>query len=304
MDDLFKYEVPFTELVVGPSGSGKTTNIVKTLQKSENYKDANWASGCRFEGFERIIYASPLKIDNESYHIKQLLPISKKKEIEFCPIDKLNLLFTDLENKKNKLQPWLVVFDDMQTFPDNFIAQLVDLFAHRSHHQNISVVFILQHSVLPTSRWSLSGVRANLKYLSTFGEFTPLSVFKFFYPSACQSILGEAYCNLQEKPIYIKWNSVGLLHATHLAYNGFTLKPLLDRSVMFTKFKAGSSSRKRKGKNADKHAETHITDDDSDECSRELKNLEKSFKKSKKINSGEIKEIGQDAAEKTPDAND
>ena len=133
-----KFRHPFTLLVAGPTNSGKT-ELVKRIVKYVN----------------QLIQPVPTEIIwsysefQDSYFELQVLP-----NVQFCEG------IPDLEHfKKTKHVPRLLILDDLMHMSD--CANLTQLFTKGSHHNNISVINIVQNIFYNGLRTS----RVNSQYL-------------------------------------------------------------------------------------------------------------------------------------------
>ena len=112
---------PARILISGPSSSGKSTLISKILDNQILIFD---------QVFDRIIYFS----DGSSLVTENInLPIAN------CEIyDKT--LFNTLDSRQNNC---LIIDDFMHRAADDI--QISELFTKRSHHQNVTIIFLLQN---------------------------------------------------------------------------------------------------------------------------------------------------------------
>ena len=131
-----KFKIPSGMIISGPSSSGKTTLLLKIL---ENYKEL-------FDPIPKsILYCY------SEYH--SYIPLLEKSGIKIChgaPTD---------EMLKRLAKPMLLVLDDlMLTMNDKALSEL---FTIKSHHQNISVIFVTQNLF----EKSLRVARTNAQYI-------------------------------------------------------------------------------------------------------------------------------------------
>jgi energy-coupling factor transporter ATP-binding protein EcfA2 len=131
---------PSRFIIYGPSGSGKSTFVEKILL----YMNSLFG----FD-FDNIIYCSGQVFPNFDY-------INNKKVKKLVTIDKDLLLSID-KNRKN-----IIIIDDNMHQMTNDIL-ISDLFTKISHHQNITVILILQN-LFPKSKY-MRDISSNSTYI-------------------------------------------------------------------------------------------------------------------------------------------
>lgn len=123
MDNL-KFKHPFTCIVSGPTGSGKTVFVRRLLK---NYK------------LLTTIKAEPLRV----LYCYGQYQHGVKSDIPKVIIHAVEGLAN--EDEINSFRPHLIVIDDLMTeLCDN--NDMCTLFTKKSHHLNISVIFIVQNA--------------------------------------------------------------------------------------------------------------------------------------------------------------
>ena len=136
MDPRFKH--PFTCIVAGPSQSGKTEWVKQLIIKMENMivpppSKVVWHYGIWQDGYKDI-----------------------QTKVDFVPgLDGLGDTF---ENA-----PLLVVIDDLM---DEMDKRVLDMFTKKSHHQNTSIILIVQN--LFADKKFFRTVSLNAHYLVVF----------------------------------------------------------------------------------------------------------------------------------------
>lgn len=153
MFDL-RLKVPFTLIVSGPSGCGKTHLVEKLISNN----------ACFTEPIQEIVW-SHSHLTDQSELKKRLL--AKGLDISFTenfPEDRL-LKKTLFRNSG----PKLLVLDDIFTGPVQN-KSLTDLFNIISHHQNISVILIVQnlHGLTRNQQSCLGALLRSCKYVALF----------------------------------------------------------------------------------------------------------------------------------------
>jgi GTPase SAR1 family protein len=142
LDQYYNVEFihPARWIIFGPSGSGKSTFVLKYL-KAQQY----------FYGklFDNIVYSSESVFPSQN--------IAKCLNIKF--IDKLTdeVIDSFQPNKRN-----LIIFDDqMHEITNNILIS--NLFTKKSHHRNITVMFLTQN-LYPRSKY-MRDISINSNYI-------------------------------------------------------------------------------------------------------------------------------------------
>ena len=130
---------PARILIFGPSYSGKSTLVSKLLDNQLQAFDLT---------FDRIIYCS----DGSSLNTKEnQLPIENYEYFD-------KNLFESLDSKQNNC----IILDDFMHRASNDV-QISELFTKRSHHQNVTIIFLLQN-LFPKSKY-MSDIKRNANYI-------------------------------------------------------------------------------------------------------------------------------------------
>jgi hypothetical protein len=122
--DIFKFQHPFTCMVVGPTSSGKTVLVRKLLANFKSVININ-------KNTLRVLWCygqwQPLYSQDISSSVQ-------------C------IYFSGLpdENEIKQQQPDIIIIDDLMSELGNSVS-LANLFTKGSHHLNISVIFISQN---------------------------------------------------------------------------------------------------------------------------------------------------------------
>ena len=130
---------PARILIFGPSYSGKSTLVANLLDNQLQVFDIN---------FDRIIYCS----DGSS-----LVTTNKNLTIESYEFYDQNL-FNSLDNNQNNC----LILDDFMHRASNDV-QISELFTKRSHHQNVTIIFLLQN-LFPKSKF-ITDIKRNANYI-------------------------------------------------------------------------------------------------------------------------------------------
>ena len=130
---------PARILIFGPSSSGKSTLVSKILDNQSLIFD---------QVFDRIIYCS----DGSSLFTQNTnLPIENYEIYD-------KTLFNTLDSRQNNC---LIIDDFMHRAADDI--QISELFTKRSHHQNVTIIFLLQN-LFPKSKF-MSDIKRNANYI-------------------------------------------------------------------------------------------------------------------------------------------
>ena len=133
------FEHPARFLIFGPSCSGKTTFVQNYLNKLSDFYD--------FE-FDRIVYCSESGSSIKTNINDKIIFKSELNED----------LINTFQPSKNNL---LIIDDMMQNVINNQIS--TDLFTKRSHHSNITILFLTQN-LYPKSKY-MRDVSINSNYI-------------------------------------------------------------------------------------------------------------------------------------------
>ena len=115
-----KLHSPFCAVISGQSGSGKTSFIIKLLQhKNEVFN----------ENFKNILYCYG--------QYTKLIPNLQKLDV------KINQGFPSNELLHSIQKPLLLILDDLMLVSKREV--LAELFTKKSHHSNISIVYVTQN---------------------------------------------------------------------------------------------------------------------------------------------------------------
>ena len=130
---------PARILIFGPSYSGKSTLVSKLIDYQLQVFDLK---------FDRIIYCS----DGSSLNtMTKGLPI---ENYEFYDKN----LFESLDSKQNNC----IILDDFMHRATNDV-EISELFTKRSHHQNVTIIFLLQN-LFPKSKF-MTDIKRNANYI-------------------------------------------------------------------------------------------------------------------------------------------
>ena len=130
---------PARILIFGPSSSGKSTLVSKILDNQSLIFN---------QVFDRIIYCS----DGSSLFTQNTnLPIENYEIYD-------KTLFNTLDSRQNNC---LIIDDFMHRAADDI--QISELFTKRSHHQNVTIIFLLQN-LFPKSKF-MSDIKRNANYI-------------------------------------------------------------------------------------------------------------------------------------------
>ena len=141
--DQIIFKCPFTLMLAGPSGAGKTTLLEKILINKETILDKQP---------RRIVFCD--KNSQEGYAVFNLLDV---------PVEFIKGIPDDLTFDP-KLNNILIIDDLMSDCKDN--QNVADFFTRRSHHENISVIFLSQNIFLKGS--CARDISLNCSYLILF----------------------------------------------------------------------------------------------------------------------------------------
>ncbi len=134
------FEHPARWIIFGPSSSGKSTFVMNFLKNHQHFYDC---------GFDRIVYCSD--------GIFPSTELSNKLGIECYDKISSHLLNSFKSNSRN-----LIIFDDQMHNLTNDIL-ISDLFTKKSHHSNISVIFLTQN-LFPKSKY-MRDISINSNYI-------------------------------------------------------------------------------------------------------------------------------------------
>lgn len=116
------FRAPFTAIISGPTQSGKTHHLVSLLQNAQTIIDPPP---------NRIIYC---------YEVWQPAFDRLKESVPFIEFNKGIVQFDQLSSQQNNL----VILDDLMANCESN-DEIKSLFTVGSHHNNISVIFIVQN---------------------------------------------------------------------------------------------------------------------------------------------------------------
>ena len=172
-DHLFPWKHPFTCLIAGPTGCGKTVFAKRFVNNINQMMDPIP---------ERIIWYY-------SEYQTVFGTVNNTEFIEGLPdIDKLN-----------PYERHLVIIDDQMTENNK---EIVTLFTKKSHHRNISVMYLVQNLFYQTKEHR--NISLNAHYIVLFrnrrdsSQVTRLG--KQIFPGKTKWDLGEAYRKATSKP--------------------------------------------------------------------------------------------------------
>jgi GTPase SAR1 family protein len=141
--DQIIFKCPFTLMIAGPSGAGKTSLLEKILINKKTILDKQP---------QRIVFC--YKNNQEAYDVFNLFDVT----VEFIKGIPEDLAFDP------KINNILIIDDLMADCKDN--QNVADFFTRRSHHENISVIFLSQNIFMKGS--CARDISLNSSYLILF----------------------------------------------------------------------------------------------------------------------------------------
>lgn len=149
----FVFKHPFTSIIAGPSQSGKTEFTTKLLANSWKYIYPPPHKVTWFYGQNNPLQFQRMK--NKIFDENPLL------EIDFIGNTPSQTLIDDLDTSKNNL----IVLDDLMN-EANKSKDVSNIFTRKSHHQNLSVIMIVQN-IYSKNKFT-TDINRNVKYLILF----------------------------------------------------------------------------------------------------------------------------------------
>lgn len=116
-----RFKAPFTAIVAGPTSSGKSTIVFRLIKYRNEMIDCE---------MKEVIYCLP---PGQQIKIPDFIQADRKVKFRSGIPD---------FSKINDGKPRLVVLDDLM---GKISAEVMELFTRGSHHQNISVLFLVQN---------------------------------------------------------------------------------------------------------------------------------------------------------------
>ena len=174
---------PFPCLIAGPTGSGKTQFVKRLLSEGEN---------AILGAPEHILWCYGEY--QAMFHEEWVHSVPSIEFVEGLPLN----LYDRLNDKDGKRK--LVVIDDLMSECVND-KKLASLFSKKSHHNNCSVIFIVQNLFVQGKE--MRNITQNCHYMVLFKNPRDASVIehlsKQMYPGRTQ-VLREAYRDATSQP--------------------------------------------------------------------------------------------------------
>ena len=142
---LLPFQSPCSILVVGPTQSGKTMLTYRIIKQSK-----------------AMFTTQPVKIVY-CYSVYQELFAKMERELENIPLHEGLPLNDQMDSWSEGREHMLLVLDDLLTSSVNN-ADILNLFTVKSHHQNISVLFLTQNLYHSPSKF-MRTISLNVSYI-------------------------------------------------------------------------------------------------------------------------------------------